>query len=142
MCEVTDYKNFFDEAPVALCRTNAKTGQFEMANIAAAEMFGCESVQELMEDHVSTDFYPPEIRRQLVHKLKKFGVVEDEELELHLPNGKHVWVRASFRMNCGGECIECFLMDITEIVKLRDRHVESLRNISQKLDTKIAAMAS
>ena len=142
MCELEDYKVFFDDAPVALLRTNLATGRFEMANKFAAEILGCESVEDLMENHKSTDFYSLEVRKDLVKKLKKQGVLDSFELELQLPNDRKVWVRANFRLNCGGKCIECFLTDITEIIQLRDKTFKSMKSVSEKLDMQIAALAS
>ena len=141
MSNSEDYKIFFDDAPVALCRTNIHTGEFEMANNAAAEMLGCESVEDLMENHKSTDFYPKDVRRNLIKKLRKQAVVEAYEVELNLPDGRTVWVRANFRLNCGGECLECFLTDISEIIVLRNQQLPAMIDISSKLDTRIAALA-
>lgn len=140
MCKSEDYKVFFDDAPVALVRTNVDTGEFEMANNFAATLFGCESVEELIENHKSTDFYPDEIRHKLINKLKHQGVIEAEEIELQLPDDRKVWVKANFRLNCGGTCIECFLTDITEIIRLKNKHFLSMKAVSEKLDTKIAAL--
>lgn len=141
MCKMEDYKVFFDDAPVALLRTNLDTGEFEMANKFAAEMLGCESVEDLMANHKSTDFYPKSVRTRLVKKLRKQGTVSDQEIELSLPDGRKVHVRANFRLNCGGTCIECYLTDITELVDLREKTFLSMKAVSEKLDTKIAALA-
>jgi PAS domain-containing protein len=138
MCNSEDYKIFFDDAPVALVRTNVDTGEFEMANNFAATLFGCKTVEELMEKHKSTDFYPDKIRHRLIKRLRHQGVIEEEELELQLPNDRKVWVKANFRLNCGGTCIECFLTDITEIVQLRNKHFTSMKAVSEKLDTRLA----
>jgi PAS domain-containing protein len=140
MCNSEDYKVFFDDAPVALVRTNVETGEFEMANNFAAKLFGCDSVEELIKKHKSTDFYPDDIRHKLINKLKHQGVIEAEEIELQLPDDRKVWVKANFRLNCGGTCIECFLTDITEIIRLKNKHFLSMKSVSEKLDTKIAAL--
>lgn len=142
MCNSEDYKIFFDDAPVALVRTNVKTGKFEMANNFAATLFGCESVEELLKNHKSSDFYPKKVRDTLIKKLRHQGVVEEQELELQLPDGKKVWVKASFRINCGGTCIECFLTDITEIVQLKNKHYVSMKRMSEELDTKLACLTA
>ncbi len=139
MCNSEDYKIFFDDAPVALVRTSVKTGKFEMANHAAAQMFGCESVEDLMKNHRSTDFYPKDIRIKLIRRLRRQGTLEEEEIELKLPGDRKVWVKANFRLNCGGTCIECFLTDITEIVLLKNKHYRSMCDVSDELDTKLAA---
>ena len=134
-----DYKIFFDDAPVALVRTCVKTGKFQMANNFAATLFGCETVEELIRDHKSSDFYPKKVRDKLIKKLRHQGVVEEQELELNIPGGIIVWVKANFRLNCGGTCIECFLTDITEIVQLRNEHYISMKKMSEKLDSRLAA---
>lgn len=143
MLNSEDYKIFFDDAPVALVRTCVKTGKFQMANNFAATLFGCESVEELIRDHKSSDFYPKRVRDKLIKKLKHQGVVEEEELELQLSDNRKVWVKANFRLNCGGTCIECFLTDITEIVQLRNKHFLSMKMVSEELDMRLeAALAS
>ena len=141
MCNSEDYKIFFDDAPVALVRTCVKTGEFQMANNFAATLFGCESVEELIRNHKSSDFYPKKVRDKLIKKLRHQGVVEEQELELQLPNDRKVWVKANFRLNCGGTCIECFLTDITEIIQLKNKHYMSMKHMSEELDTKLACLA-
>lgn len=100
-----DYKTFFDEAPIALIRTDLNTGKFLMANKFAAALFGFESVDELLGKE-SSDFYSPTIRSKLIRKLKKTGMIQGQEIELNV-NGKYIWVSANLRINCGGTCIEC-----------------------------------
>lgn len=142
MCDIQDYKNFFNEAPVALCKTNIRTGKFEMANEFAAELFGCHSVEELMNNHVVTNFYPQVIRKKLIHRLRKQGVIENEEIELKLADEGETWIRANFRLTKDGKCIECFLMDITEVVKLREEHFQSLKILTEKIESQIESLAS
>lgn len=112
-----------------------------MANHSAAELFGCSTVQELKENHVATDFYSSETRSELISRLRKQGTVQGKEIELDLPNGNKTWIRANFKLNCLGECIECFLMDITEVVKLREQHFQSLKILSEKIDSQMESLA-
>jgi PAS domain S-box-containing protein len=140
MSEFEDYKKFFEEAPVALMRTNLKTGKFMMANRYAAVLLGYETVDELVRFAKSTDFYPPERRKQLVKELKINKVIENQEVELILQDGRKVWVRANFRVGCDGDCIECFMQDITEVVNLREKQLWNLKSLSEKIDIRIAAM--
>jgi PAS domain S-box-containing protein len=137
----SDYQSFFYNAPLALCRTDTKTGKFQMANECAVKMFGCTSEEELIKNHKSTDFYPKEIRQKLIDKLRQNGTVQDEEIELHLSNEKIIWIRANFKLSNGGDCIECYLTDITEIVELRSKQLNTMRAVSVKLDTQIASWA-
>jgi len=129
-----DYKGFFDDAPVALARTDVKTGEFLMANRFAANLLGYETIDELKKNCRAADLYPHETRQQLIRDLKKFGTVERRELELRLSDGKTAWIRGSFRLTPDNQCIECFLSDITEVIHLRETHLVSLQSMSQKLD--------
>jgi PAS domain S-box-containing protein len=135
-----DYKTFFDDAPLALLRTDLETGQFLMANKFAATLLGCESVEDLLTKK-SSDFYSATIRNKLIRKLKKNGTIQDQEIEMNV-NGKHIWVKANLRINCGGTCVECFLSDITELVEMRERELLKMKCLSEKIDVKMAALAS
>lgn len=136
-----DYKRFFDEAPLALFRTDLVTGKFLMANRFAASLLGCESVEDLLQKK-ATDFYPKVTRARLMRKLKKTGTLQNHEVELVLPDGKKLWVRAHMTINCGGTCIECFLQDITEFVVLRDKELIKMKVLSDKIDVRMATLAS
>lgn len=135
-----DYKKFFDDTPVALIRTDIKTGEFLMANKFAAKLFGFESVEHLQQNAATIDLYSPEDRKKLIKILKKQGSVEDYEIRLELPS-KILWVSARLHINCGGSCIEGSLIDITELVKLRNSQLSVLQEVGKKIDKKIAALA-
>lgn len=136
-----DYKSFFDETPVALIRTELKTGRFLMANKFAAQLFGFDSVEDLIQNGCTVDFYPVEERKKLIQALRKKGVIENHEIRLQLPN-KLIYVAVSLRINCDGTCIEGSLIDITEKVLLRETHLCALTELGKKLDKKIASLAS
>ena len=135
-----DYKKFFDDTPVALIRTDIKTGRFLMANKYAAKMFGFESVEDLQANASTVELYPPEERKKLIKLLKKQGSVEDYEIRLEFPS-RILWVSARLHINCGGSCIEGSMIDITELVKLRNSQLSSMQEVGRKLDKKIAALA-
>ena len=135
-----DYKEFFDDAPLALLRTDLKTGSILMANKFAATLLGCESVDELLTKN-ALDFYPEITRNKLVRRLKKSGEIHDQEIQMQA-NGKPIWVRANLRINCGGTCIECFLLDITEMVGLREHELTKAKILSERIDCKMASSRS
>ncbi len=132
-----DYKTFFDDAPLALLRTDLETGKFLMANKFAATLLGCNSVEDLLTKG-SSDFYSATVSNKLIKKLKRHGTIQDQEIEMNV-NGKHIWINANLRINCGGTCIECFLADITELVELRERELMKMKCLSDKIDVKMAA---
>ena len=89
----------------------------------------------------SSDFYSASIRNKMIRKLKKNGTIQDQEIEMNV-NGKHIWVKANLRINCGGTCVECFLTDVTELVEMRERELLKMKCLSDKIDVKMAALAS
>lgn len=133
MIDHEDYKIFFDDAPVALLRTDLETGRFLMANNFAANLFGCNSVQDLLDNKTTSDFYPDIARQKLIKKLKK-NITLKEEIKFVLQNGKEIWVRANLRINCAGSYIEGYLTDITEYVNLKEKELIKLKCMSQKID--------
>lgn len=140
MPELEDYKKFFEETPVALIRTDMKTGEFLMANKFAAHLFGFDTVDELKVKAKITDYYPADERKKLLREIKKKGVVEGYELRFHI-DCKVVWVSARLRINCGNSCVEGSLIDITDHVEVRDKCLTNMKEVGKKLDTKIAALA-
>jgi PAS domain S-box-containing protein len=137
-----DYKQFFEETPVALIRTDLKTGEFLLANQYAAHLLGFDSVEEMQAKETKvTDFYPGAERKKLIQQIRKNGVVKDYELKLTLADGHDVHVSARLRINCGGTCIEGSLIDITSFVELRQKCLLQQKEISRKLDTKLMTLA-
>lgn len=134
-----EYKRFFDDIPVALVRTDLKTGKFLLANKYAVTLLGFETFEELQSQCKSTDLYPENHRRKLIQKLKKFGVVENYELNLTIGD-RQISVSARFRLNCDGKCIEGSLIDITELVNLREKQLGTLQEVGKQIDLKIATM--
>lgn len=135
-----DYKSFFDETPVALIRTTLDTGHFIMANKYAAELFGYDNVEDLIENCCITDFYSIDVRKNLIQALRKKKILENYEIEFKLQD-KTIWVSARLRISCNGSCIEGSLIDITEKVLLRDKQLGRLTEIGKKLDNKIESLA-
>lgn len=135
-----DYKGFFDETPVALVRTDVKTGEFLMANKYAANLLGFETVEDLKSKIRTTDLYPIEERKKLIKTLRKQGRVAGHEIQLTLPQ-KTLWVSATFQLSNDGAYIEGSLIDITELVTIRNSHLTMMREVGAKIDKKIAALA-
>lgn len=138
--ELEEYKEFFDEAPVALFRTDLKTGQFLMANKYAAEMLGFDSIEELLTNLKSTELYPLEDRQKLIQKMKRHGEVKDYEIKLRVGK-EQKWVSANMHINCGGDCIEGSLVDITPLVEMRDKNLKMLQRVGEQIEKRITALA-
>jgi PAS domain S-box-containing protein len=139
---VHDYQYFFEEAPIALFRTDIKTGKFLLANRACAELLGYSNVEELIEKERSTNLYEEkDQRRKLINKIRKHGNVEGDEVAFTLSNGKKVWVEAYLHISCGGTCIEGSLIDVTlrkemeeQIRAYQLRYLDEMNEISEQID--------
>lgn len=137
--ELEEYKEFFNEAPVALFRTDLKTGQFLMANKYAAEMLGFDSVESLLMNLKSTDLYSHDDRKALIKRLRR-SEITDHEIKLAV-KGKDRWVSANMHINCGGSCIEGSLVDITSLVELRDKNLVMLKKVGEQIEKRIISLA-
>lgn len=142
-----EYKKFFDGTPVALLRTDIRTGEFFMANEFCAELLGYSTVEELIQNEKTTHLYrTKDARRKLINKIKKQGHVEGYEIEFLLRDGRIIWVSANLHINCGGSCLEGSLIDITdhkemeaELEVLKQRHLEDLSKTKNHLDSVLAS---
>lgn len=122
------YKDFYDTAPVGFYTTDLKTGKFLKANSFFIDMLGCVSLKELRDKYVTTDFYEPSRRRELLRLLSMNGCVTDFEIELSIPGGDKRWAILTARPCRHGGCLEGSITDITERKKLE----AELRNIQVK----------
>lgn len=128
-----EYKEFFDESPVALFRTCIQTGNFLMANKKTAELLGFRSAPNLIENLKSTDLYPIEKRAELINQIKKRGKIENYEVLFKTPDGREIWVLCNLHINCGGGCIDGSMVDITELATLRRANLKMAQQISEQL---------
>lgn len=136
------YKNFFEHAPIGLVRSDLETGEFLLANEYAARLLGFENADDMMENGHSRDFYPDHDRERLIRELRKNGFVNSYEIELTIPRtGEVIWISATFHLNCGGSCIEGCLKDITELMCLRKKHLENMKQLGRKMDVKLSSLA-
>lgn len=124
-----DHQDFFDESSVAFCRTEVKTGKFVLANQALANILEC-TLEDLKENYLSSDLYPLEVRQDLIKQLVEKGVA-DQILELHIPNGKHLWIMGHFRLD--GDFIDCVLSDISAMNDLKDQQ----QKVSEAIDLRL-----
>ena len=127
-----EYKEFYDEAPIALIRTDLETGKFLMANKMAAKLLGFDNVPELLESGCSKDYYSEKDRAQLISTMRKLGEVKGYELQLSIQD-EEIWVSADMHINCGGSCIEGSLTDITELVQIKRSQIEVANRLSETL---------
>lgn len=108
------YQNFYNNAPIGFYTTSITDGTFHNANLACIKMLGFNSLEELAKSCKSTDMYSSADREKLLQKIQRQGIVTDFEVELHLPNGKNMWVALSANYCKQGDCIEGSIVNITD----------------------------
>ena len=129
--KLDEYKKFFDETPVALFRTDLKTGEFLLANKHCAKLLGYRNVSELKKNERSSNLYSKKERQKLITAIRRKNSIHDYELKLNLHDESIIWVSCYMRINCDGYCIEGSLVDITEKKQLE---TELLEIKNQQLD--------
>jgi len=132
----TQYKEFFDQAPVGLYKTQQKDGLFIKINQYGANLLGYKNPEEVIGNVYSTNLYDPETRKKLLHSLKCGNKVTDFEIGLIRTDGDLAWVSVT-AMN-GDDFIIGSFTDITkrknleaEVEKYEALAYESLSGINE-----------
>jgi PAS domain S-box-containing protein len=125
------YRNIVDNAVEGIFQTTMD-GRILSANPALAQMFGCESPEELIRSvsNIGTDIYAdPQRRRDLMSCLKRDGVVRNFEFEAKRQEGTFRWASINVRAmkdNSGNiVCIEGTMVDITDHKEMEKALLES-----------------
>lgn len=140
--KLDEYRKFFEETPVALFRTDLKTGEFLMANKYCAKLLGYRNVAELKKNEKSANLYSEKERKKLITAIRRKNSIYDYELKLNLHDESVIWVSCYMRINCDGHCIEGSLVDITDKKQLETELLEiknqQLDKVSQGIDKILA----
>jgi diguanylate cyclase (GGDEF)-like protein/PAS domain S-box-containing protein len=132
------YRGLVENVNIGVYRSSPEpNGRFLQMNFAHAQIFGFDSIEEFMGVSIINFYQNPEDRSLFVEKIKKHGLVKDEELKLKKKDGSLIVasVTARAKFSPGGE-IEYFdgvIEDITE----RKNMEESLRRLNDVLEKRI-----
>jgi len=114
------YQDLFENAATGMYRSDIQTGKFLEANEKMAELFGCESIEELKQLN-AIDFYVDEATRDLlVEKLLEEGFYEEEIARVKKKDGTILWVSETARIYPEEGYIQGILIDVTERKKAQD----------------------
>ncbi len=121
------YRNLFENSPVAILRTDAKTGEILFANPMVWKILGTEP----RKGASTLNFYAnPEDRANLLKDLIQNGKVKDREIRLRKASGETIWASFSAVYYKKENIIEGVMMDIS---KIKDSLVE-LQKVNYELD--------
>ena len=123
------YRLLFERNLAGVFRSNLSDGHFVECNPAAAQLFGYDSPQEILNRSALDLYSAPIDREELMAKLKSEKCLTNLELKLRRKNSDPVWVMLNLSLadsDHGTEdVIEGTLVDITKR-KLAEERVESL----------------
>lgn len=111
------YRELINGLPVGVYRNTGPEGRFVEANAAIAAMFEADSVEEFLKHNVIELYRSPADREVFSQKIRRFGFVKDEELQLKTLKGREIWgsVSAVLKKDAGGQTyFEGIIEDITE----------------------------
>ena len=145
MSGIEELSDLFQQMPVALYRTTPD-GELLAANVALANLFGFETVEEAKKALTSVEsvYVNSEERARWLEAVTTAGVIHDFDVELVRPDGTTVWVQDTGRSitTSSGEVrhFEGALIDVTEKVKAKKAKDEFLATVSHELRNPIAVV--
>jgi len=109
------YRQLFETAMVGIYRTRLEDGKFLEANQTLAKMLGYESVDRLVDEYItSTRYKDPELRKELLNRLRSHGRVDGFEIEMMRNDGSAIHIALSATAYPDKGYLEGFIVDITD----------------------------
>ncbi|NHJ39254.1 MAG: MEKHLA domain-containing protein, partial [Asgard group archaeon] len=108
------YEDLFKNALIGMYRSDIKTGQIIEANEKMAEIFGCETVDELKRYKANQFYLDNKTRKELIDILITKRSYEEVILQLKRIDDTTVWVSENAKIYPEEGYIEGMLIDITD----------------------------
>lgn len=107
-------------------------GDLLEANMAIAEIFGYDSIEQFKKAKAQDLYFSPEDREQYLKELRKKGFVKNFQMRMKKKNGDEIWILENVQIvkndTEAKEYIEGTLIDITETKRIQQALQESEEN--------------
>ncbi|WP_346863777.1 PAS domain S-box protein [uncultured Draconibacterium sp.] len=131
------YQSLLSNLPVGVFRSSLK-GEVLSANQAMAEMYGYETVEELLQVPAEEYYAESNPRDLMLEKLLADGYLLDYETQEHKKDGSLIWVSANYKLvkntNDGNYYIEGVLIDVSDRKRANIKLEESERLLAKITD--------
>ncbi len=118
------FRRLYENAPVSIIRTLAKTGDIIFANRKARELFGIASDSPSIKSSESIiKFWKEKSRRdKFVEEVKKTGILDDYQIEFILEDGEVVSLLLNSVYYKESDVIESSITDVSMIRNLKEQY--------------------
>jgi len=122
------YRYLFHNAEVALFRSRIADGKILECNDLLAKLFGYDSREQCLAEHVTSEHYvDPNVRALKLTQMLEKGKAENFEAQVTRRDGSPFWVSFSARIYPERDCIEGAIIDITERKRAEEELQASLK---------------
>ena len=109
------YRNLFNNALVGLTRTKIDDGTIINANLKTVEIFGFDSISEILNNKTAAEYYVDiNLRHEWLAELFNKGEIIDKEAQWIKKDGSRFWVRFTSKLYKEEGYIENVITDISE----------------------------
>jgi PAS domain S-box-containing protein len=127
------YRSLYDNALIALFRTNLKDRKVIQANKVAAKIFGYSSIKEFIDKFdIGQAFVNQNDEEHVTQLLREKGYIEKLVIHSKRKDGSFIWNETSFLVDAEKGYVDCFAIDNTSRIlaekKLKETN-EKLRNL-------------
>ncbi len=131
------YRTLVENVNIGVYR-NTEAGRFLQANPAMADIFGYESVDELMRVRAADLYQCREDREQFLAEVRQSGYVKNRELRLKKKGGTPIWCAVTARATYDDDGRVRWIDGVTEDITERKAAEEQLRRMNRELEEGVA----
>ncbi len=131
------YRMLADNFLVGITITTVN-GTFVYANEALADMLDCESAREVMSYRAGSFYKDPEAGEDIIRRLKKYGKVNNCEVDVITKKGKTITV--IFSATLQGDTITGMIMNITERKIMEQKLINARSQLEERVRERTAGL--